>query len=136
METRRWVNQSLPQTLQIAVFLLYIQAAFTLLFGIANDIQYVVFPAPRLVQLFLVAGSAAGGFLIANEKKWGYRLGVAVAVLPLLARLMLGFGFSLSDPVPSVSPISYNVIGLLFEIALLALLLHTQSRQHQRIWFK
>src|SRR5207244_9693301 len=33
METRRWVNPSQPQTLQIAVFLLYFNAAFTAIFG-------------------------------------------------------------------------------------------------------
>jgi hypothetical protein len=135
MEARRWVNQSLPQTLQIAVFLLYFQAVFSLLFGV--DQQLIAFPAPRLVQFAIVIGSAAGGFLIANEKKWGYRIGVAVAAMPLLARAMLAFGISLGVPVVGrISPLSYNVIGLLFEIALLALLLHTQSRQHQRIWFK
>ena len=44
METRRWINQSQPQTLYIAVFLLYINAAFTLLFGL-NDAPYA-----RLLQ--------------------------------------------------------------------------------------
>ena len=33
METRRWTNPTQPQTLQIAVFLLYIEAVFGVLFG-------------------------------------------------------------------------------------------------------
>jgi hypothetical protein len=31
---------------------------------------------------------------------------------------------------------STDLITLMFEIALLALLLHPQSREYQRIWFK
>ena len=34
METRRWINPSQPQTLQIAVFLLYINAFFSVLGGL------------------------------------------------------------------------------------------------------
>jgi hypothetical protein len=112
MENRRWINQSQPQTLQIAVFLLYAGAAFALLRG---DI------------LFALAGGAAG-FGIANEQKWGYGVGIAVTVLPFV--LLLTFGSEMGRV------IRLNVIGLMFDIALLALLLHPQSRDYQRIWFK
>ena len=74
METRRWTNPSQPQTLQIAVFLLYIDAVFGVLFG-------SVFSA---IGLLLVIGQVASGFGIANEKRWAYWLGVAVATLGLL----------------------------------------------------
>jgi hypothetical protein len=33
------------------------------------------------------------------------------------------------------SLLGYSVINLMFEAALVALLLHPQSRDHQRIWF-
>ena len=36
MQTRRWLNPSLCQTLQIAVILLYLVGAFALLFGIGD----------------------------------------------------------------------------------------------------
>ncbi len=115
MQNRRWVNPTQPQTLQIAVFLLYINAAFIILFG--------GFRIPLL--LATAVGSAAGAYGIANERKWGYALGVAMAFLPFAIRLMYGGGL-----------LSGSIINLMFEIALVALLLHPQSRDYQRIWFK
>jgi hypothetical protein len=111
METRRWTNPSQPQTLQIAVFLLYINAFFLVLFG---AIGY--FPL-----LFVAIGGVAAGYGIANEQRWGYGLGVIVAAIPLVLLLT---GQTATD-----------VIGLMFDIALAALLLHPQSRDYQRIWF-
>ena len=102
---------SQPQTLQIAVFLLYIGGAFDLLRGL----------------LLIAVGSAAAGFGIANEKKWGYGLGLAVALLPFVF-LLLGNNVGLI--------VRYDPIGLMFDIALVALLAHPQSREYQRIWFK
>ena len=122
METRRWTNPSQPQTLQIAVFLRYIDAVFGLLFG--------AFTSP--VGLLIVAGSAAAGFGIANERRWGYLVAVAIAVLGLLPYVWLLFRdtgdfFDLM--------FSLGAINLMFAVALLALLLHPQSREYQRIWF-
>jgi hypothetical protein len=113
MESRRWVNPTQPQTLQIAVFLLYFNAILTALFG-------GLFSG---LGLLIVVGSVAAGFGIANERKWGYGLGVAMAFLPFAIRLIYGIGGA-------------DIISLLFEIALVALLLHPQSRDYQRIWFK
>jgi hypothetical protein len=113
MESRRWVNPTQPQTLQIAVLLLYFNAAIIVIFGgLLNPLG-----------LLLAVGGFAGGFGIANEQKWGYAVGVAIAILPI-ALILLG---RVGTP---------DVITLLFEIALLALLLHPQSRDYQRIWFK
>ena len=119
MQTRRWVDPSQPQTLQIAVFLLYAQAAMLLLFG--------AFLNP--VGLALIAGGIGAGYGIANEKKWGYWLGLAAAAAPLTARLIVLVTLQ-------ISPFESDVISLLFDIALFILLLHPQSRDYQRIWFK
>jgi hypothetical protein len=131
MQTRRWINQGQPQTLQIAVFLLYIRAGFALLFGLdpatsALAGSHSVFVALRV---FVVAGGVAGGYGIVNEKKWGYYLGTAVAGLALLGRLYLGVRYH-------ISPLDYDVIGFAFDVALVALLLHNQTREYTRIWFK
>ncbi len=107
METRRWTNPTQPQTLQIAVFLLYINSAFLAFYGGIFD----------PLGLLLIAGGVGGGFGIANEKRWGYMLSLVVAG----ARVLLLAG---------------GIIGLMFEIALVALLLHPQSRDYQRIWFR
>jgi len=118
MQTRRWVNPTQPQTLQIGVFLLYFNAVFGLLDFLRTSW------APFLL---IAAGGAAAGYGIANERKWGYYLGVGMAALPFALRAYYnGLG----------NVLSADVITLLFEIALVALLLHPQSRDYQRIWFK
>jgi hypothetical protein len=144
MQTRQWTNRSLPQTLQIGLILLYIRAVTTLL-GLNQ--QFITFPGSEFrsdftvknwpLQLVLVAVLAAGGYLIANERKIGWILGVIGAALPLVGRLLLMVGTSLSTvDVPQVAPWRYNGFGLMFEVALFALLVHPQSRHYQRIWFK
>jgi hypothetical protein len=117
METRRWINHSLPQTLGNAVLLLYISAAFDALLG-----GFLFSP----IGIAIVAGKVAAGFGIANEKTWGYRLGVAMAFLPFALRFLAG-GL---DAVLGV-----GIISLMFEVLLIALLLHKDSKEYQRIWF-
>ena len=116
MDTRRWTNPSQPQTLQIAVFLLYINAA---LLAIAGGIL-----SP--IGILIIAGGVGAGFGIANERRWGYGLGLVMAFLPFALRLAIG---------ASVTGGGIINVNLLFEIALIALLLHPQSRDYQRIWF-
>ncbi|HEX2040264.1 MAG TPA: hypothetical protein VHF47_11100 [Acidimicrobiales bacterium] len=117
MEQRRWMNQSQPQTLQIAVFLLYINAFFTAFYGGLGS----------LIGLLLIVANVGAGYGVANEKRWAYGLALAVAFLPFVLRLLLN---GLDDVLGT------NLINLMFEIALVALLLHPQSREYQRIWFK
>jgi hypothetical protein len=117
MEQRRWLNQSQPQTLQIAVFLLYLNAFFTAFYGGLGS----------PLGLLLIAANVGAGFGIANEQKWGYGLGLAVAFLPFVLRVL----FAGLDDI-----LGRDLINLMFEIALVALLLHPQSREYQRVWFK
>lgn len=117
METRRWINHSLPQSLGNAVLLLYISAGFDALLG-----GYLFSP----IGIVIVGGKVAAGFGIANEQKWGYKLGLLMAFLPFALRFLIG-------GVDAV--LGTGIISLLFEILLVALLLHEQSREHQRIWF-
>lgn len=118
MEEKRWLNPGQPQTLQAAVFLLYLNAAFAaILGGLTTPIGIV-----------LIAGRVGAGFGIASEQRWGYGLGLTMAALPFAIRLFLN---------PTIGGfIGADVLGLMFEIALVALLLHPQSRDYQRIWFK
>jgi hypothetical protein len=119
MQQRRWLNPSQPQTLQIAVFLLYINSAFLIL-------DLLLASAFPLLYLGIIVGQVAAGYGIANERKWGYGLGIAMAILPFLLRF-----YYLGNPLSGT-----NLISLMFEIALIALLIHPQSRDYQRIWFK
>ncbi len=116
---RRWTNPSQPQTLQIAVFLLYLDAAFG-----ALNMVLAGFP---LLAIVIGGGGAAAGYGIANEKKWGYVLGLVMAFLPFVLRVLIGGADAL---------FATNVLSLMFEIALVALLVHPQSRDYQRVWFK
>ena len=117
MSANRWLDRTQPQTLYMAVILLYINAAFSALALLSGS--------SFLLGLLIVAGGVGAGYGIANQKKWGYALGVAMAVLPFVLQLVfLG------------NPFAVGLISLMFEIALLALLLHPQSREYQRIWFK
>jgi hypothetical protein len=111
----RWLDRTQPQTLYIAVILLYINAAFQLIFG-------GLFSP---LALLLVVGQVGAGYGIANEKKWGYGLGLAMAFLPFVLQLIVFH-----------NPFAAGLITLMFEIALVCLLLHPQSREYQRIWFK
>ncbi len=118
METRRWTNPSQPQTLQVAVFLLYINAVFS-----------VLQPFYPLLTLSALAG-AVGAYGIANSRRWGYRLGVAssaveVALLVVLPLLAIG---------PDLISLGF-LIKIVFPIALFCALLHPESREHQRLWF-
>jgi len=116
-EPRRWFNSSLPQTLQASVMLFYLDAALALISGLLGGLSLIL-----IVAAFL---SFAPAFGMANERKWGYVVGVVVASL-LVALYLWGFVVSHSFGV---------IIELLFAGVLLALLLHPQSRSYQRIWF-
>ena len=118
-DQRRFFNPAQPQTLQIAVFLLYINAAFAVL-------DMLLAPGARsLFNIVLITAGVAAGYNIANERRFGYALGLVMAFFPFVFRFFL-YG----------NPLGPNLISLVFEVALVALLLHPQSRDYQRIWFK
>ena len=118
MNETRFVNPHQPQTLYMGVILCYIQAVFGL-FSVR---------AMGPLMILVVLGLAAGGYGIANEKKWGYNLAVAAAILNVLLLFMV-FGIS---TLTNLSPL----ISFGFDAALVALLLHPMSRDYQRIWFR
>jgi hypothetical protein len=114
----KWINPHQPQTLYMGVILCYVQAFFALL----------SLGALSQLGILIAAGLAVGGFGIANEKKWGYALAVAAAVLQVV--LFLGYGgFGALGNVQVL-------IGFAFDVLLVVLLVHPMSRSYQRIWFK
>jgi hypothetical protein len=125
-----WINNRQPQTLYIAQILLYISAVSALIFGntgagiIDNDLGQLV------IVLLLTFGAAGGAFGIANEKKWGYALGIAAAIGPFIVRLFIWRRIGLGEA------IEWNIIGLIFDVAVLAALLHRQSNEYQRVYFR
>ena len=123
MKPRVWVNPRQPQTLYIAQMLMYFQGGFTLVFTVLGTRYLTIY------SLLIAVGKVMSAFGIANERRWGYRLGVVVAVLPLV-------GLAVLVVIDSLGWLWSDLIGLLFDIALLALLLHPMSRGYQRYWPK
>ena len=122
METRRWTNPSQPQTLQIAVFLLYANAVMSLLLFDRFIIRYW----NDGLAFLAIVGFAIGGFGVANEKRWGYNVALATAFAEALTFGWIMFRYDAWGDF---------VISAMFSIALVALLMHPQSRQYQKIWF-
>jgi len=79
-DTRRWVDPSQPQTLQFACWLLYANAIIGLLFG------------GSVLGILGLAASVLAGFGIANEKRWGYFLAVALTGLEVLLYVVVAGG--------------------------------------------
>jgi len=142
---RRWVNPSQPDLLQIATWLGYFRGAFTLLFGL--DLQFIVFPlsdldfdgdvSNPLLRFALPALLVGGAYLMSNGKRLGWQLLLVGAALPLLGRLLLAFGLYLNgEDFGDASPLDYDVLGLIFEVALVALLVHPRSRQYEKVWLE
>ncbi|MDG2160766.1 MAG: hypothetical protein P8K65_05165 [Acidimicrobiales bacterium] len=112
MEPRRWLNRSHPQTLLSGTMLLYIEGLFSLVRGeIPLLIGVAMFPA-------------AWG--IANDRRWGWRLGIGAASVNVIMPIQW---YGLGSPMTLA-------FALLFPIVLLVLLVHPVSREYQRIWFK
>ena len=93
----------------------------TFVFGLIGILVSGAYRQAELIPLAL----GVAGFGVANEKRWGYYLGVVLATLNLLTDLYILFlGF-------------YGIaLTLLFAGVLVALFLHPQSRQYQKIWFR
>ena len=137
IDFRKWFDRFQPQTLQIATWLLYISGVFMLI-DIGNTGSWVWFAKERysiglFVVIVLVACHALGGLLMANDRKIGYWLALVAALSPFLVRLWVlrGTNATTMDRITGG-----NILSFIFEVALVALLLHPTSREHQRVWYK
>jgi len=144
---RRFFNPAQPQTMQVAVFLLYANVVVGVLFRTGKNGKFALatlslirsldaLDTARLVgnllAILFIAGSAGAAYLIANEKRIGWRIGVVVAAAPLVATvIILLIGYPARAGLGDVVD-----VGLLFDVALVALLLHDQTRSYEKVWFK
>jgi hypothetical protein len=124
-----WINQRQPQTLYISQFLLYFSAVISIFDQPPTGVfsNYIL---RNGLLILIVFGSAGGAFGIANNRRWGYILGIAAAIAPFAIR------FELARQIDIGFAIEWNIIGGMFDIALIAALLHPMSRDHQKIWFR
>ncbi len=120
MDSRVWFNSHQPQTLQFAVILLYFN-------GVLGLIQGIFAGALGLISVAFAAGQLASGFGIANERKWGYWLGVVFAFVPFVFTAYLLARYRV---------FAVNIFSLIFEVALVVVLLHPMSRDYRKIWFR
>jgi hypothetical protein len=123
MEKRVWINPRQPQTLYIAQMLMYFQGGLPLVFGLLGARTLGAY------TLTIAVGKVMAAFGIANERRWGYKLGVVVAMVPVAALVLL----AVTD---TLSWLWAEPFGLLFDIALIALLVYPTSRDYQRHWPK
>lgn len=134
MKNRVWINNRQPQTLYIAQVMLYFRGVMGLLFGpLALIGDVALFGSEFLAAAWILlttVGAVAAAFGIANERRWGYRLGVAAAVAPFVIRLQVVFTDGLVDA------LTYDPLGLVFDVAILAALLHRMSAEYQRVYFR
>lgn len=125
-----------PQTLQIATWLLYVNGFFALVELIDGGGVLHYFRERYAFGFFLglviVAAHVVGGFLMANERRAGWKISVLVAASPFVLTYVAysQIGASLRYRLFGGSLLSFA-----FDAALFALLVHPQSREHQRIWY-
>jgi len=139
LDWRRWFDRMLPQTLQIGLWILYIEGAFALLGWLdgANDIyglSRLIGGLGGIIAPLAVAAHALGGVLMANGRRLGWYVALFAAFSPLILRTLIalrGTGLGLTWIVTQDS-----LVNFVFEAALVALLLHPQSRNHAKAWFR
>ena len=85
-----------------------------------------------LLGLIALAAYVYGAYGIANEQKRGYQVAVVAAFIPLALRALV---FMTGNASLMFVLFSGNVLNVIFEYALIALLLHPMSSEHQKIWF-
>lgn len=133
----RWFNSRLPQTLVVAQFLLYFDAFWALLDFLSVSVDALVSYTfiGRIIAIASVAGYIFGAWGTANERKLGYQVAVAASFLPLASRFVNTL--SAGGPLEHIGYIltSGNIINVMFEYALIVVLLHSQSREHVKVWF-
>ena len=142
LDPRKWIDRMHPQTLGIAIWLLYLDGVFATLGFLDKTNEFgslrVIGPITGLVGLVSCICFFLGGFLMANGKLLGWYLGIAASFSPLLARFIIsvhqqniGYTISLIDRITGG-----DLVGFMFEAALVVLLLHPMSRSYARIWLR
>lgn len=144
LDPKRWFDRMFPQTLQIAMWLLYLNGFFAFIAFIDNrdEIGYLRQSSAigAIFGLLTCLAYVAGGFLMANGQRLGYKIAIAAAFSPFVVRnwayLELGNDFpnaqiSLWDRIAGASTFTF-----IFDVALIALLLHRHSQNHAKTWLR
>ncbi len=138
MSNRRWYNPHLPQTLVIAQLLLYFNAAFGLFDFLSGRIP-LGWAVTHIGGIIIIAGIALaiyGAQGIANESKLGYQAAIAASLAPFVGRLTYVVQGYVADSGLRYVLFGHSILNAMFDYALVALLLHPMSSNHQKVWFR
>ncbi|GEM_PF-1320272 len=119
--------------------LLYLDAFWLVIAVLFGGRESAVGSGGLIGTLIGVGGIAAyvyGGYGIANAEKRGYQVAVFAAFIPLLRRVVLVAlaGASIFGNLGFIF-LAGNVLNVMFEYALIGLLLHPMSRNHEKVYF-
>jgi len=139
MSKRRWYNPNVPQTLAIAQMLLYLDAFWLVIAVLFGGRETAIGSGGLIGSLLGLAGIAAyiyGASGIANSEKRGYQVAILASFLPLIRRVVLVVlaGASIFGNLGFIF-LAGNVLNVMFEYALIGLLLHPMSRNHEKAYF-
>ncbi len=118
----------------ISQFLLYFNAFWDVLAVFTGGVMGSALGS--LLLLVSLAANVFGAYGIANEMKRGYQVAILASFLPFIVRVLivLQVGASLTGNLSFIL-LPGGIISAIFVYALVALLLHTQSREYQKVWF-
>ena len=138
LNPRKWFDRLQPQTMQIATWLLYLNGFFALI-SFMDKRDWIGYARVdkgalgSLVGIIVLASFIGGGFLMANDRKIGYKLAIVAAFSPFVLRIWILWSYSGFTALDKIT--GKDTIGFIFEAALCALLVHPQSREHQRVGY-
>lgn len=118
----------------IAQFLLYFDAFWAVLDVFGGGARGSALGAVLL--LATIGASVYGAYGIANELKIGYQVAIVASFLPFVVRVIILLTVGAS-PFSNLGFIFVpgGIINAIFVYALIGLLLHSQSREYQKVWF-
>ena len=140
LDKRKWFDRMHPQTLAIAMWLCYLDGVFAFIglvdktgeFGVVRFIGgiQVVFGILAICAYFV------GPFLMANGKLLGWYIALVAAFSPLIIRFTaIKDGYNIYGSLMNRLT-GGTLIGIMFEAALCALLLHTMTRSYVKTWLR
>jgi hypothetical protein len=134
LDPKKWFDRMHPQTLAIAMFLLYIDGAFAVvaLLDQSGEIGFLrlLGGLNLLFALCMVVAYIGGAFLMAN----GWIIAVAASFSPFIARQLITLSTNYGDTTWVLT--GGDTIGFLFDAALVALLLHSMTQQYVKRWLR
>ena len=140
LDKRKWFDRMHPQTLAIAMWLCYLDGVFAFIgfvdktgeFGVVRFIGGI----QVIFGLIAICAYFVGPFLMANGKLLGWYVALTAAFSPLIIRFTaIKDGYNVYGSLMNRLT-GGTLIGIMFEAALCALLLHTMTRSYVKTWLR